>query len=143
MERQAAALPPKTVVRRIPQGEAMAMLARRGFAAMQARADLAFPPELDGATADQLAHLLGHYAFRLFLRAAILSGPFEPASMTRYLTSAQAFELAEKLADLGLARRLPEQKYSLAHPARSFGGTLEWYVARELRQRFTREVCVR
>jgi len=142
MERQAAALPPKTVMRRTPQGEAMAMLTRRGFEAMQARPDLAFPLDLDDATADQLAHLLGHYAFRLFLRAAILSGPFDPASMTRYLNAAQAFDLAEKLADLGLARRLPERKYSLAHPARSFGGTLEWYVARELRQRFAFDVAV-
>ncbi len=109
---------------------------------MQARPDLAFPPDLEEALADQVAKLLGHYAFRLFLRAAILSGPFEPAAMTRYLTAAQAMDLAEKLAALGLAKRLPEQKYSLAHPARSFGGTLEWYVARELRQRFAFDVAV-
>jgi len=142
MERQAAELPPKRAVGRIPQGEALAMLARRGLTPMQSRPDLAFPPDLDDATADQLAQLLGHYAFRLFLRAAILSGPFEPASMTRYLTADQALGLAEKLADLGLAHRLPGQKFSLAHPARSFGGTLEWYVARELRERYAFDVAV-
>jgi hypothetical protein len=142
MERQAAALQPKPVVRRTPEGEALAMLARRGFTPMPARPDLAFPSDLADATADELAQLLGHYAFRLFLRAAILSGPFDPASMTRYLTAAQAFDLAEKLAALGLAKRLPEQKYSLAHPARSFGGTLEWYVAHELRRRFAFDVAV-
>src|SRR5215469_3249446 len=121
LEREAAALPPKAVVRRAPEGEALAMLARRGIRPMQARPDL---------------------AFRLFLRAAILSGPFEPAAMTRYLTATQAAGLAEKLAELGLANRLPEQKYSLAHPARSFGGTLEWYVARELRRRYAFDVAV-
>jgi hypothetical protein len=126
----------------MPQGEALAMLVRRGLTPQQSRPDLAFPPGLDDATADQLARLLGHYAFRLFLRAAILSGPFEPASMTRYLTADQALGLAEKLADLGLANRLPGQKFSLAHPARSFGGTLEWYVARELRRRYAFDVAV-
>jgi hypothetical protein len=142
LEREAAALPPKAVVRRTPEGEALAMLARRGIRPLQARPDLAFPAELAEPLADQLAKLLGHYAFRLFLRAAILSGPFEPAAMTRYLTASQAVDLAEKLAALGLAKRMPEQKYSLTHPARSFGGTLEWYVARELRQRFAFDVAV-
>jgi len=142
LEREAAALPAKGVVRRAPEGEALAMLARRGIRPMQARPDLAFPTGLPEPVLDRLADLLGHYAFRLFLRAAILSGPFEPAAMTRYLTAAQAAGLAEKLAALGLANRLPEQKYSLVHPARSFGGTLEWYVARELRKRYAFDVAV-
>src|SRR5262249_61229974 len=116
-----------------PQGERLAMPARRAIPPMRARPDLAFSLALPEPVLDRLADLLGHYAFRLFLRAAILSGPFEPAAMTRYLTATQAAGLAEKLAALGLANRLPEQKYSLAHPARSFGGTLYWYVAPALR----------
>jgi hypothetical protein len=110
---------------------------------MQARPDLAFPADLDEPLAENLTRLLGHYAFRLFLRGAILSrGPFEPSSMTRYLTAAQAQHMAEELADLGLATRLPNGKFDLLHSARSFGGTLEWYVARELRRRFAFDVAV-
>lgn len=142
LERQAAAQPAKAAVRRTPEGEALAMLARRGIRPLQSRPDLVFPAGLPEAVLDRLAEMLGHYAFRLFLRAAILSGPFDPGAMTRYLTAAQAAELAEKLAALGLADRLPDAKYRLAHAARSFGGTLEWYVARELRRRFAFDVAV-
>jgi hypothetical protein len=37
--------------------------------------------------------------------------------------------------DLGLGERLPRGRYRLLRRARSFGGTLEWYVAHELRER--------
>jgi hypothetical protein len=72
----------------------------------------------------------------LFLRGAIQRGAaFRPAQATRYLGAAQAGAMAEALVELGLAERLPRGRYRLLRPARSFGGTLEWYVARELAAR--------
>ncbi|GEJ57037.1 hypothetical protein [Anaeromyxobacter diazotrophicus] len=126
--------------------EALAMLARRGLRPRVARPDVPFPRELDGALADALAARLGHYGFRLFLRGAIAGqGPFRPAEVTRYLTPAQAERAAEELVDLGLAARVDGGLVRLRWRARSFGGTLEWWVARELRRRLAADVaaCVR
>lgn len=118
------------------------MLARRGFHPTAAPLDVPFPPEIDGAAADRLAERLGHYAFRLFLRGAIQRADgFRPAEATRYLQPRQAAVFAESLVDLGLAERRPRGRYRLLRLARSFGGTLEWYVARELRLRLGFDVA--
>jgi hypothetical protein len=112
------------------------MLARRGFRPTPAPLDLPFPADLDEATADALAARLGHYGFRLFLRGAIQrSAGFVPGEATRYLNAAQARECAQELVELGLAAPTGSGGYRLLFPAHSFGGTLEWYVARELRRR--------
>jgi hypothetical protein len=125
-----------------PSGEAAAMLARRGFRPTRATPDLPFPEALDGEAAERLVARLHHYGFRLFLRGAIQRpGGFAPAEATRYLTPSQSKEHAEALAVLGLATRLPRGRYRLAHAAASFGGTLEWYVARELRRRLGFDVA--
>lgn len=119
-----------------PAGEAVAMLARRGFKPTPAPLDLPFPTDLDGERVARLVDRLRHYGFRLFLRGAIQRpNGFSPAQATRYLTPAQSKAYAESLVDLGLGERLPRGRYRLVRPARSFGGTLEWYVARELRER--------
>ncbi|HET9554843.1 MAG TPA: hypothetical protein VFP50_17900 [Anaeromyxobacteraceae bacterium] len=140
LERAAAGRPaPATVA--AATGEAEAMLVRRGLRPRLARPDLPFPRDLDGPEAERLAEKLGHYGFRLFLRGAILArGPFRPADVTRYLTAAQAEAAAEALVALGLGRRDPDGRCRLRWPARSFGGTLEWWVARELRRRLGLDV---
>jgi hypothetical protein len=80
---------------------------------------------------------LDHYAFRLFLRRAIQkSSGFVPEEVTQYVKPAKATALAESLVGLGLAAKVSAGRYRLLQPSRSFGGTLEWYVARELRRRF-------
>lgn len=118
------------------------MLARRGFRPTAAAPDLPFPPDLDGEGADRIAERLSHYAFRLFLRGAIQrGGGFAPEDTTRYLKPAQAREFAESLVSLDLAVRLVRGRYRLVYPARNFGGTLEWYVARELRRRLGFDVA--
>jgi len=118
------------------------MLARRGFRPSKARLDLPFPENLEEATAERLSELLGHYAFRLFLRGAIQKAEgFSPEEATQYLESVRAKACAESLVGLGLAERLPRGCYRLIWRARSFGGTLEWYVARELGRRFGFEVA--
>jgi hypothetical protein len=134
--------PPRTRVATLPAGEALAMLARRGFRPSKARLDVPFPDNLEEDIAERLSNLLGHYAFRLFLRGAILKAEgFGPEKATRYLDPAQAKTCAESLVGLGLAERLPRGNYRLVWPAKSFGGTLEWYVSRGLRRRFGFDVA--
>jgi hypothetical protein len=144
MEAEAAAgrhLPRAAVPPPLP-GEAAAMLARRGFSPRPAPPDLVFPPDLPGEAAERLAEQLGHYAFRLFLRGAIQrSDGFAPEEVTRYLRAAQARVMAESLVSLGLAAKQAGARYRLVVPVRSFGGTLEWYVARELHRRFRFDVA--
>jgi hypothetical protein len=114
-------------------GEAMAMLVRRGLRPEQTPGDVPFEQPLKDSEADRLSEWLGHYAFRLFLRGAILeSEGFLPAETTRYLSRAQTTSYANVLVDLGLAEKISRTRYRMKHAARNFGGTLEWYVGREL-----------
>ena len=134
--RPAPPAPPFVALARTPPGEALAMLRRRGFHPKPSPPDLPFPPELGEAARERLARHLDHYAFRLFLRGAILrASGFRPAEATRYVDGARAVAMAEELHSLGLAERAGRVRYRLLHPPRSFGGTLEWYLARELRAR--------
>jgi hypothetical protein len=145
-EQRASLLPapptPPLPVARTPAGEALAMLRRRGFHPKPGPPDLPFPPGFDEAHQEALARRLDHYAFRLFLRGAIQhpSG-FRPAQATRYVEAAAAREMAEALAALGLAARTGRGRYRLLRPPRSFGGTLEWYLARELADRLGFDVA--
>jgi hypothetical protein len=123
-------------VARTPAGEALAMLRRRGFHPKPWPPDLPFPPGFDEAHQEALARRLDHYAFRLFLRGAIQHpGGFRPSQATRYVEAASARDMAKALVALELAERAGRGRYRLLHPPRSFGGTLEWYLARELRAR--------
>jgi hypothetical protein len=138
----AAARLPKLQKALLPCGEAMAMLARRGLRPGVARLDVPFQENLEAETAERLTELLGHYPFRLFLRGAILHPEgFAPEEGTQYLKRAQSKTYAESLVKLGLAERTRRGRYRLLWTAKSFGGTLEWYVARELRRRFGFDVA--
>jgi hypothetical protein len=118
------------------------MLVRRGLAPAPARPDLPFDPLLPDAALDAIAARLDHYAFRLFLRGAILAPPaFRPAQASRYLDAEGARRLAEESVALGLAERRPGGRYRLLASARSFGGTLEWWLARRLRDRLGLETA--
>lgn len=117
------------------------MLVRRGLHPRPATPDLPFPPDLSDAQADRIADRLSHYAFRLFLRGAILAGgPFRPADTTRYVGAAEAGRMAAELVRLGLAERAARGRFRLLRPAANFGGTLEWWVGRELARRLAAEV---
>jgi len=141
-ERHAAEAPPPQRTLLQPRGELLAMLARRGFQPSLATLDLPFPSDVDEALAERIAERLGHYAFRLFLRGAILRrGSFSPAEASKYVEATRATEMAEELVTLGMAAREEDGRYRLLHPVRNFGGTLEWYVARELRGRLGFEVA--
>jgi hypothetical protein len=122
--------PSRTLLNRAP----LAMLLRRGITPVQAALDLPFDPEMPEEWADRLAERLDHYAFRLFLRGAILRPEgFRPDETTRFIGVRKADECADQLVELGLAEPLAEGRYRLTKPAASFGGTLEWLVARQLR----------
>lgn len=111
------------------------MLARRGLRPSLARADLPFPSDISAETADALAERLGHYAFRLFMRGVILHGDgFTPDETTSYVSAAQARTFTETLVALGVVEECGCDRYRLMRRAGSFGGTLEWFVARELRR---------
>jgi len=117
------------------------MLARRGLSPRPAVPDLPFPADLPPAKVDLFASLLSHYAFRLFVRGAILAGgPFRPAEATRYVGAQVAVRMAHDLARLGLAEPAGGGRYRLVHPARNFGGLLEWWVGRELGHRLAAQV---
>jgi hypothetical protein len=125
-----------------PRDEPLAMLRRRGLDPRPARPDLPFDPSAPPALLAAIAERLGHYAFRLFLRGAILRPRgFAPREATRYVDARKARELAETCVTLGLAAPLARGRYRLIRRARSFGGTLEWWLARELRQRLAFEVA--
>jgi hypothetical protein len=118
------------------------MLRRRGFHPKPWPPDLPFPPGFDEAHQEAFARRLDHYAFRLFLRGAIQHrAGFRPSQATRYVEAAAARDMAEALVALGLAERASRGRYRLLHPPRSFGGTLEWYLARELGERLGFDVA--
>ena len=138
----ASAAAPKTGAPAALAGEVMAMLSRRGFRPERTAGDVPFPPQIDESLAERIADWLGHYAFRLFLRGAIQKPEgFVPVETTRYLTQSQAWSYAEILVNMGLAEKASPGRYRLKWPAKSFGGTLEWYVGRELARRFGFDVA--
>jgi hypothetical protein len=142
LERAAASAPLPPPASPLLSGEVVAMLARRGFAPRPSPLDVPFPGDLDEARAERLTGWLDHYAFRLFLRGAILGGgALHPREASRYVPEARAETYAAALEELGLAAREADGRVRLLHPALSFGGTLEWYVARQLRARFGFEVA--
>jgi hypothetical protein len=123
--------------------EVSSMLARRGVLGAPVRLDLPFDEEISGDQFERLLTHLGRYAFRLFLRGAIQrGGGFAPEEATRYLSLARATELAEASVDLGILERAGEGRYRLIRAPKSFGSTLEWYIARELERRLGFDVAV-
>jgi hypothetical protein len=134
--RPARPAPPAPAIALTAEGEALAMLRRRGYRPRPWPPDLPFPPGLPEERVEAFARRLDHYAFRLFLRGT-LGQPdgFQPSKATRYVDGDAARVMAESLVGLGLAERSGRGRYRLLHPPRSFGGTLEWYLARELRHR--------
>jgi hypothetical protein len=142
LERAAAALASPDPPVEAPRSEPLAMLRRRGLDPRPSPPDLPIPPGHPAEQVEALVRRLRHYAFRLFLRGAILrAGGFSPAQTTRYVGARETRAMADELVRLGLAERLPRGRYRLLHPPRTFGGTLEWWLAAELRARLALEVA--
>ena len=64
-----------------------------------------------------------------------------PREATRYVPPDKARALADDLVELGLAERADGGRYRLRFQARTFGGTLEWWVGRELTGRLGFDVA--
>ena len=109
------------------------MLARRGLRPQVTHPALPFPANVDDDVIERFLGLLDHYAFRLFMRGAILHPEgFVPEVATGYVTPARARAFAEALIELGLAVRIAPTRVRLVRTQTSFGGTLEWYIGRAL-----------
>ena len=137
LEHEGAALPASLPPPAAPASEPLAMLVRRGFSPTLGELDLPFDPTGPEPALAALADALDRYAFRLFLRGAIQHPDgLAPEEATRFLTPEQAHEMADRLFAAGLAEELPAGRFRMRKAAASFGGTLEWYVARRLRLRY-------
>ena len=137
LEREGAAAPASLPPPPAPAREPLAMLVRRGFSPSLAEPDLPFELAMPEPGLAALTDALDRYAFRLFLRGAIQRPDgLAPEEATRFLTAAQAEDMALTLSDLGLSEPLPGGRFRLRRPTASFGGTLEWYVARRLAHRY-------
>ncbi|HYQ80328.1 MAG TPA: hypothetical protein VEP68_02440, partial [Anaeromyxobacteraceae bacterium] len=83
-ERREAARPPAPACPDPGSSEPARMLRRRGLFPRPTPLDLPFPSDLSEPEAARLAERLSHYAFRLFLRGAILRPRgFAPREATR------------------------------------------------------------
>jgi hypothetical protein len=89
---------------------------------------------------DEYYSCLRKYSFRLFLRDVIrLSDGFTLEQVTRYATPEVTAEYARYLVTKGILRREGDRYALTLGTVRSFGETLEWYVAEVLRREFGAE----
>lgn len=111
------------------------LLKRRGFVIYkQAPVDDLFIPakrHING-----FYRMLRKYSFRLFLRDVIRNRDhLSIESVARYATREVTGRYLDYLVSLKLVRKKGSE-YSVTRPARSFGETLEWYIAEVLRREF-------
>ncbi len=115
-----------------------ALLNRRGFRIYRKEPpdDLMLP---DKGFIDEYYRLLHRYSFRLFIRDVIkYQNRFSPRDVTRYATGKVTEDYIRHLAGTGLLKE-KDGHYSLLKPVRSFGPTLEWFVAEIFRKEFSVE----
>ena len=106
-----------------------ALLRRRGFRVYRKEpsGDLFVPR---GELIDSYYEMLKKYSFRLFLRDVIRQQPaFSPAQVTRYATKEVTGEYLRYLADMGMVRPEGDTYCLTGERIKSFGETLEWFVA--------------
>lgn len=91
---------------------------------------------------DRYYQLLCRYAFRLCLRDIIKHQPFFTlAEVSRFATPEVTATYLSELAEMGLAAPERGGYRILVPPVRSFGPTLEWFVAEVLRREFAGEAA--
>jgi hypothetical protein len=111
------------------------ILRRRGFRIYKKEPseDLLLP---SGEFIDDYYVMLHKYSFRLFLRDVIKHQRFfTPEKVTRYATARVTGEYLDYIGRVGLAQQ-QEGGYVLTRHIKSFGETLEWYVAEVLKREF-------
>lgn len=115
------------------------MLRRRGFAIHKKEPpdDLLIPGK---QYLDNYYEMLRKYSFRLFLRDVIKHQPlFTLPQVTRYSTKEVTADYIHYLVSIGLVKPEGGSFRLLTGPFRSFGATLEWFVAEIFRREFSAE----
>lgn len=112
------------------------LLKRRGFRIYKKEPsdDLLIP---DSKYIDGYYEMLKKYSFRLFLREVIKKQKFFTVQdVTRYATADVTKEYVEYLYNIGLLERLTDGYKLSIGPIKSFGETLEWFVAEIFKNEF-------
>jgi hypothetical protein len=115
------------------------ILKRRGFKIYKKEPseDLLIPGQ---EFLDEYYRMLHKYSFRLFLRDVIkYQDFFTLKNVTRYSTSKVTKDYIKYLSGIGLARRSNNGYMLTKQPVKSFGETLEWYIAEVFRREFSSE----
>ncbi len=114
------------------------LLKRRGFPIYKKEPadDLLLPAE---KFLEDFYQTLHKYSFRLFLRDVIKHQDFYTCEkVTRFATSGVTEQYVEYLEEIGLAKRHKEG-FALARHIKSFGETLEWFIAEVFKREFGAE----
>lgn len=114
------------------------LLKRRGFFIYkkQPEDDLFVP---DQPYIDDYYRMLHKYSFRLFLRDAIKNQVlFSAEDVSRYTSAGVTRKYIDYLMQIGLAKS-EDSGYTLSRHIRSFGATLEWFVAEVFKREFGAE----
>lgn len=119
-----------------------ALLKRRGFRIYkkEIKDDLLTPGE---RFADSWYDMMKRYSFRLFLRDVIKQGGdfFTAKGIARYATAQVTGEYTEYLFQTGMLEKKGGDTYRLERRIKSFGVTLEWFLAETLRREFAAEAA--
>lgn len=117
------------------------LLKRRGFQifSQEPAEDLLLPSK---QSLGNFYTMLGKYSFRLFLRDVIKHQEFFTKEVvTRYATAGVTGQYLEFLLSLRLITKKGIGYVVTGKHVRSFGGTLEWYVAEVLKREFSAEAA--
>jgi len=115
------------------------LLKRRGFKIFKKEPseDLLLPEK---QFTGSFYEMLKKYSFRLFLRDVIKHQEFfRPENVTRYATAAVTSEYIEYLRDIGLIALISDGFHLMPGPIKSFGETLEWFIAEIFKKEFATE----
>lgn len=115
------------------------MLRLRGFRihSMEPQDDLLIPSD---KYHDKFYETLKKYSFRLFLRDVIKNQEhFTKHEVTRYATSEVTGDYIDYLLGIGLIEKVNRAYRLSKRPIKSFGATLEWFVAETFRREFMAE----
>ncbi len=115
------------------------MLRRRGFVVhkKEPSSDLLLPGE---QYIDSYYEMLKKYSFRLFLRDVIKNQPlFTLTQATRYATKEVTAGYIEYLIAVGMVKPEGDEFRLTKGPIKSFGTTLEWFVAEIFRREISAE----
>jgi hypothetical protein len=119
------------------------MLKRRGLTPLPSadRKDLSLIEALSTDHQDEFYERLKNYSFRLVLRDIIKrQSSFRLKELTRFCSLTKVKDHISFLARLGLVQPVNKNFRLLSGPVKSFGDTLEWFMAKVFEKEFLAEV---